>query len=300
MDKLQAMRAFVTIVDQGSLTAAADALDKSLPSMVRTLATLEENLGVRLLNRTTRRSALTDEGRQYLQRCRQILSDIEDAERALGQNQDEPKGLIRITAPVQFGTMHVAPAVAVFLKRYPQTQVELILLDRVINMLEEGIDVAVRISRLDDSSMIATPVSEFRRVVCASPGLLKQTTPPKQPQDLAQLNCVRFTSLVSDSAWEFVVNGKRVTVSISGNFKCNQAAASIDACAAGLGYGMFLSYQIAPLVKVGKLKIVLSDFEPEPIPVSLVYSTTRHMTSRMRVFLDFMRKELRGTLSKTA
>ncbi len=296
MDKLLAMRAFVTIVDQGSLTAAADALDKSLPSMVRTLATLEEKLGVRLLNRTTRRSALTDEGRQYLQRCRQILSDIEDAERALGQNQDEPKGLIRITAPVQFGTMHVAPAVAVFLKRYPHTQVELILLDRVINMLEEGIDVAVRISRLDDSSMIATPVSEIRRVVCASPGLLKQSTPPKQPQDLEHLNCIRFTALVSDVAWEFSVNGKRVSVPVSGSFKCNHAAASIDACAAGSGYGLFLSYQVAPLVKAGKLKILLSEFEPEPIPVNLVYSSTRLMTSRMRVFLDFMRQELRGSL----
>ena len=296
MNKLRAMNTFVGIVDGGSLTAAAEAGGKSLPSVVRSLATLEDSLGVRLLNRTTRRIALTDEGRLYLEHCRQILADVEDAERAMSQDQAEPKGVVRVTAPVLFGNMHVAPAVTRFLKRYQQTQVELALLDRVINMTEEGVDVAVRISHLHDSSMIAIPVGEIRRVVCASPSLLRKMPRPKRPQDLADLDCVRFTGIASESSWSFSVNGKSVAVPVKGCFQCNQAAAAIDACVAGLGIGMFLSYQVAPWVKAGQLKILLADFELAPIPVSLVYSSARLMTSRVRVFLDWMTRGLRGAL----
>jgi len=296
MNQLHAMSTFVGIVDGGSLTAAAESSGKSLPTVVRSLATLENSLGVRLLNRTTRRIALTDEGRMYLQRCRQILADVEDAQRAMSQDQAEPKGVVRVTAPVLFGTLHVVPAVAGFLKRYQQTQVELALLDRVVNMTEEGIDVAVRISHLHDSSLIAVPVGKIRRVVCASPRVLKKIPGPRRPQDLADMDCVRFTGIASDSSWNFSVNGKPVAVPVTGRFQCNQAAAAIDACAAGLGVGMFLSYQVAPLIKAGVLKIILADFELTPIPISLVYSTARLMTSRVRVFLDCMTRELRGAL----
>jgi len=294
MDKLLAMRTFVGIVDGGSLTAAAGACGKSLPSVVRTLAMLEDNLGVRLLNRTTRRIALTEEGRRYLQSCRRILNEVEEAERAMSQDQTEPKGLVRVTAPVLFGSMHVAPAVSVFLRRYRQTQVDLVLLDRVVNLLEEDVDVAVRISRLSDSSMVAIPVGTIRRVVCASPDLLSTTAQPQRPQDLAGSQCIRFTGIAPATRWEFSVHGKPLTVPVGGSFKCNQAAAAIDACAAGLGYGMFLSYQVAPLVEAGQLQIVLAEYEPEPIPVSLVYSTSRLMTTRIRVFLEVLTRELRG------
>lgn len=169
MDKFQAMRSFVAIVDQGSLTAAATALDRSLPSMVRTLAALEESLGTRLLRRTTRRMSLTAEGQVYLDRCRRILGDIEEAEASVMRDQIEPRGQVRMTAPVLFGQMHVAPALSEFLRRFHEMQVELLLFDRVVGLVEEGFDLAVRIAHLTDSTMVAVPVGYVRRVVCASP-----------------------------------------------------------------------------------------------------------------------------------
>jgi len=295
MDKLLAMTTFVRIVDKGSLTAAAEALDKSLSSVVRTLAALEKTLDVQLLNRTTRRIALTDEGRQYLNRCRQILADVEDAEQALSAQRREPSGHINVTAPVMLGKMHIAPAITSFLQRYDRVSVDLLLLDRVVNLLEEGIDVAFRIGHLGDSSLVAKSVGQIRRVVCASPEYLKKTGQIKRPEEISNRDCVRFTGLTQGLTWQFFENGKPLSVQIKGAFGCNQAPAAIDACVAGLGIGMFLSYQIEPLVKKGKLKILLSDFEEPPMPVSLVFSHTKLMSTRVRVFVDWMSETLRDS-----
>ena len=175
MDKLQAMSVFVKIAEAGSLTAAANSLGKSLPAVVRMLAALEDHLQVRLFNRTTRRIALTEEGNVYLTRCRKILTEIEESELALSQHQVEPHGAITLTAPVRFGEMHITPSVTRFLDQYPKVQVNLLLLDRVTNLLDEGIDLAVRIAHLEDSSLIAKPVGEIHQVVVASPALLVKT-----------------------------------------------------------------------------------------------------------------------------
>jgi DNA-binding transcriptional LysR family regulator len=195
MDKLHAMAAFACIVERGSLTAAADALGTSLPTVVRTLAALEKGLGVRLLNRTTRRIALTEEGRYYLERCRRVLADINDAEEGLSAQQKEPSGTLSVTASVMFGRMHLAPAVTAFLKQFPGTRVEMLLLDRVVGLVEEGIDVGIRIGTLSDSSLVAIPVGHVRRVVCASPALVKRTGVPSDPKALAKLDCVGFSGL---------------------------------------------------------------------------------------------------------
>ncbi len=208
MDKLAAMRAFVEIVDRGSLTAAAAALDRSLPAMVRTLAALEHSLGTILLRRTTRRMALTEEGRTYLDRCRRILADVEQAEALVGPGQVEPSGPLRVTAPVLFGQMHVAPAAVEFARRHPAVSVELLLLDRVVDLVDEGIDAAVRIGRLPDSSMIAIPVSAVRRVVCASPALLRKHGVPSRPEQLAERPCVRFLGLAPGNTWQFHDGGR--------------------------------------------------------------------------------------------
>jgi DNA-binding transcriptional LysR family regulator len=300
MDKLQAMSVFVEIAERGSLTAAAVALGKSLPSVVRTLAALEEALQVRLFNRTTRRIALTEEGQVYLERCRAILADIEEAELALGQDRIEPSGTITVTAPVRLGEMHVAPAVERFLVRHPRMQVHLLLLDRVVNLLNEGIDVAVRIAHLGDSSLIAKPIGAIRQVVCTSPGLLAKTGRPERPEDLAGLPCVRFTGISTGSTWHFEHAGKRVTVPVSGRLLCNQVGASIHACVAGLGFGAFLSYQVMPLVERGELEIVLAEFEAAPMPLSLVYPHSRLMSNRVRVFVDWTATELRESLGPGA
>ena len=195
MDKLAAMRAFVAIADEGSLTAAAEALDRAPPTMVRTLATLEEHLGVRLIQRTTRRMHLTEEGRVYLDRCRRILADVDEAEQAVVSTDAEPRGEIRATAPLLFGRLHVAPAIMEFVRRYPQVRVDLLLLDRVVQLVDEGIHVGVRIGRLPDSSMVAVPVGHVRRVVVASPDVLARDGVPAHPSELTARTCVAHQGL---------------------------------------------------------------------------------------------------------
>ena len=250
MDKLQAMSVFVEIAERGSLTAAAAFLGKSLPTVVRTLARLEDRLNVRLFNRTTRRVALTEEGRLYLERCRKILADIDEAELILGRHQAEPTGVITLTAPVRFGEMHVAPAVLRFLERYPKIEVRLLLLDRVVDLLEEGIDVAVRIAQLGDSTLVAKRVGQIRQVVCASPGLLEEVGEPLEPAALPRLPCVRFTGLSSGTIWYLRKGSRRVSVSVHGRLDCNQVSAAVDACVAGLGFGRFLCYQVMPASQI--------------------------------------------------
>jgi len=299
MDKLQAMTVFVKIAEQGSLTAAADTLGKSLPSVVRMLAALEESLQVRLFNRTTRRIALTEEGRVYLQHCGKILTEIEESERALSRDQVEPQGTITLTAPVRLGEMHVAPSVMHYLEQYRRVQVNLLLLDRVVNLLDEGIDLAVRIAHLDDSSLIAKPVGEIRQVVCASPVLLEESGgAPQRPEQLSESPCVRFTGISSNSIWHFRDSGKRLAVEVNGCFICNQVRASVDACAAGLGFGLFFNYQVMPWVERGELEIVLIDFEPAPLPLSLVYPHTRLMAMRVRTLIDWLARDLQHSLAE--
>ncbi|WAS90851.1 LysR family transcriptional regulator [Nannocystis punicea] len=295
MDKLAAMRAFVAIVDEGSLTAAAAALGKAPPSMVRILATLEAHLGVPLLHRTTRRMSLTEEGRVYLDRCRRILADVDEAEQAVAADGAEPRGEIRATAPILFGRGHVAPAVAEFVRRHPGVRVELLLLDRVVDLVEEGIDVGVRIGRLPDSSLIAVPVGQVRRVVVASPALLRRGA-PRHPSELAALPCVEHLNSGTAGRWSFrdADRERDLTVRVRSAFACNQAAAIVQACVEGLGVGRFLSYQVEPEVRAGSLRVLLEAFEPEPVPVQLVYPGARWMSARLRAFVDELGAKLQA------
>ena len=279
------------IAETGSLTAAARELGSSLPATVRSLAALEAHLGVRLLNRTTRRISLTGEGRHYLETCRQVLAAVADAETALTADAAEPGGLLCITAPVLFGQMHVAPAVTRFVQRYDKMRCRLQLHDRVVNLLEEGIDVGIRISKLDDSTLIAQQLGSIRRVVVASPDYLRRHGAPQHPRDLLKANCVRFVA--ARSGWTFYEKGKPFVVPVSGNLDFNQAAPGVQACVAGLGFGMFLSYQSATYVKEGRLKIVLEKFESPPRPLCVVYPHARLLPTRTRVFIDWMKQELR-------
>ncbi|MGD8853655.1 MAG: LysR family transcriptional regulator [Gammaproteobacteria bacterium] len=297
MDKLQAMSVFVQIAERGSFTAAAEAIGKSLPSVVRILANLEDTLQARLLNRTTRRLALTEEGRIYLENCRHILAEIDDAEAAVGQQQTAPSGLINVTAPVRFGELHVAPAINAYLERYPSVRIRLLLLDRTIDMLEEGIDVAIRIAPLSDSSLIARSVGEIRQVVCASPDLLQRHGRPERPEVLSELPCVRFTGLSTASVWRFDDGRKPLAVRIDGPLTCNQVNASVQACIDGLGFGRFLCYQVMPAVRRGELKIVLQAFEPEPTPLSLFILENRLLSTRIRTFVDWMAEALPESLA---
>jgi len=286
MDKFLAMNTFVRIVEKGSLTAAAAALDTSLPSVVRTLAALERDLGVRLLNRTTRRIHLTDDGAQYLDRCRTILSAMQDAEAALTSRRAEPHGRLAVTASVLFGRRYIAPIVSDFLRRYPLVSADLLFVDRIVNMVEEGMDVAVRIGLLADSTLIAVPVGKVRRVVCASPDYLQRRGTPRTPADVRTHSCVRHTGLALRGDWNFRVGRRKVTIPIAAAISCNEIDSSLEACLSGRGLGMFLSYQTAPYRNQKKLRYVLEEFESEPVPVQVVYPQTRLVTSKVRAFVD--------------
>jgi len=294
MDKLRAMETFVRIVERGSLTAAADSLRTSAPSVVRMLAALEESIGVRLLNRTTRRIALTDEGREYYQRCKRVLEDIVAADAALSARRVAPRGRLTITAPVLFGRMHVAPIVIDFLVRHPALQVELRLLDRTVDLVEEGIDAAIRIGRLPDSSLVATAVGQTRRVVCASPAYLKRAGTPKTPADLAAHRCVNFSGVSPGDEWVFATGHDSARVSISPALTSNQIDAVLDACVRGVGLGQFLHYQVQPLLERGKLRRVLAAHEPPPVPIQVVYPGTRLLSSNVRAFVDWSVPRLRA------
>jgi len=291
MDKLKAMHTFLRIADEGSLTAAARAMDHSLPAVVRSLAALEAHLGVRLFNRTTRRISLTEEGKRYLENCRQVLAAVEDAETSLTAEAAEPAGKLTITAPVLFGQMYVAPAVTRFVQCHTKMRCNVVLLDRVVNLLEEGFDVGIRIGPLEDSSLIAQPLGSIRRMVVASPDYLRRHGLPKHPKDLLRANCVRF-SAATGPGWTFHEGSKKFNVAVTGNLDFNHAAPAIDACVAGLGFGMFISYQVAPYLQQRRLKIVLAKFEPPPRPINIVYPHARLLPTRTRVFIEWIRQEL--------
>jgi DNA-binding transcriptional LysR family regulator len=293
MDKFRAMKTFVQIVETGSLTAAANALDTSLPTVVRTLAALERQLGVSLLNRTTRRIHLTDEGAQYLERCRVILSALQEAEDTLVSGRIEPEGKLAVTASVLFGRRYVAPIVFEFMRRHPKVSANLLLVDRVVNLIEEGVDVAVRIANLMDSSLMAIPVGRVRRVVCASEQYLRRHGVPQVPNDIRKHSCVRHVGLVPRSEWHFRVDNRHVSIPITSVITCNDIDSAVNACIDGLGLGMFLSYMVAPNRKGGQLKYVLEKFEMEPLPVQLVFPSSKLLSTKVRAFIDECTEQLR-------
>jgi DNA-binding transcriptional LysR family regulator len=291
MDKFRAMQTFVRIAEEGSLTAAARTLDSSLPATVRGLAALEADLGVRLFNRTTRRISLTDEGRQHLANCKQILMAVADAEVALTTQRGAPEGHLKITAPVLFGQMYAAPCITRFVQQHVRVRCSILLLDRVVNLIEEGVDVALRIGELKDSTLIAKPLGHIRRVVVASPDYLKRHGTPAHPKDLKNRNCVGLTE--QSHRWgAFSDGGRPYQCAVSGNLEFNQSAPAIAACVAGIGLGQFLSYQVAPFVRGKQLQIVLAEFEPAELPISIVYPHARLLPNRTRVFIDWVMADL--------
>ena len=298
MDKLYAIEAFIKIVDAGSITAAADALDVSQPSMVRTLAALERDLGVRLLNRTTRRMSLTDEGRDYLERSRQIVAAVEEAQQRLSARRATPRGRLRIASSVSFGRTFVAPVVAEFLAAHPEVNIELLLLDRVVDLVEEGMDMAVRVAKLPDSSMVAHAIGEVHRVVVASAALIKSSGLPKTPAELRGKRCVSFTGVVSPGHWTFPYGRKQVQIPVTNSLVTNQIDAGVHACVQGVGFGRFLSYHVLDDINAGRLVRILRKFEGEAIPASIVYPSSRNQSPNVRAFVAFAQPRLGVRLRK--
>jgi len=298
MDRLKAMATLVRIVDTGSLSAAAQAGGQSSASVVRALAALEKHLGTRLLNRNTRHLALTEEGAEYLAWSRRILAEFDEVEHSFEVRRKSPEGLLRITAPVEFGRRYVAPLVNEFLALYPAMQVELILLDRLVDLLEEGVELAIRIGQLPDSSLVATPLGRTRMVVCASPGYLRESGPLMQPADLSEHTCIAFAP--QGKQWQFQEQDAVVTKAIPARMTTNQVQVASDACLQGLGIARLLHYQVASELAEGRLVRVLRGFELPDVPIQMVYPHARLLSARVRQFIAWASPRLSAAIPEPA
>ncbi len=298
MDRLAAINVFVAIAEAGSLSAAGRRLGLPLATVSRNLSALEDHVGARLITRTTRRLVLTEPGLQYLESCRRILAELEAAELRLAGDQAEPQGELAFTAPVVFGRLHVLPVVVAFLAAHPRVSARMLLVDRIVDLVEEGLDLSVRIGPLPDSSLIATRVGATRYVACASPGYLAKRGTPSSPRDLTDHDCISFNMLSLAERWRFY-GQKRQVVTVQPRLSVNTAEAAIDAAVAGVGVTRVMSYQAASRVANGSLRLILEDFEPEEAPVSLLHREDRLPQIKVRSFVAFAAPLLRKALSSS-
>jgi DNA-binding transcriptional LysR family regulator len=293
MNRLESMSILVAVVDAGSLSAAARHLGMPLATVSRKVAELESHLKTRLLHRTTRQLSLTEAGASYVAACRRILEDIGEAERTATGEYAAPKGELVVTAPVVFGRLHIVPVVADFLAQYPEIDIRLVLTDRVVHMMDEQVDVAVRIGELPDSALMATRVGTVRRVVCASPAYLATHGAPARPRDLSGHNCITFEVLESKRAWVFEAGKSELSVPVHSRLAVNTAEAAIAAAILGVGLIRVLSYQVADAIRDQTLRVVLDTFESAPLPISLVHTGQAPLPLKLRAFLDFVTPRLR-------
>jgi DNA-binding transcriptional LysR family regulator len=284
MDRLDELASFVAIIESGSLVAASRRLQRSPPAVTRALSALEDRIGLRLVERTTRRLAPTEAGTALAERARTLLADYDQA--LSGASQAPVRGVLRITAPVQFGRRHVVPIVSEFLNEYPDVRVELSLNDRNLDFIEEGLDLAVRIGPLADSSLVARPVGSVRRVVVASPGYLALRGVPRTPSDLATHDTIFGMARSPAREWRFGPSQRGAVVRLSPRLLVDDVETQLQAVLSGRGIARVLSYQVTDQLAAGSLVRLLQQFEPEPLPVQLVTSSRSHLAPKVRAFLD--------------
>ena len=288
MDRIDAMQAFVAVADLHGFAPAARKLGLSPSGVTRLIAALEDRLGARLLQRTTRSVTLTDVGARYLERIRRILADVEEAEGAVEGERTRPSGRLVVSAPIGFGRLHVSPVMSAYLMRYPEVSAELRLSDRMINLVEDGVDLAVRIGHLADSSLVARHVGEMRRIVVASNGYLREGGELKTPAAIAAHETIQFGATTAPPDWRFVEDGREVRVACTPRFATDSADAAIQYAGQGGGLTRVLAYQAADAIKTGRLKIVLAKFEQPPLPIHIVYPTSRLLSAKVRAFIDLV------------
>lgn len=286
------MNVFVAAVDAGNFSAAARLLGLSPSAVSKQIGRLESRLGARLLNRSTRRISLTDVGREFYDRSRSILADIDDAERAVASASDQPRGRLRITASISFGQRQIVPMVPEFVSRFPDVRVDVMFSDRVIDMVDEGIDVAVRVSAPVDSALIARQLVPDRRVVCASPEYLRRHGTPQTPEDLAAHNALIYSTVYSDT-WRFDGPSGPAAVRVSSNFAANSGEAIRDLALGGLGIARLATFLVGPDIKAGRLVEVLPDWrDPQENIIHAVYPSRRLVPPSTRAFVDFLVEKL--------
>ena len=288
MDTLDGMRTFVGVVAQGSFTAAADRLGISKALVSKYVAQLEARLGVRLLNRSTRTLHTTEAGRAYYERCLKILDEIDELESALREGRDEPRGTLSIAAPQTFGERFVSDAAAVFIQAYPQVTVELHFSDRYVNIVDEGIDLAIRIGELADSSLVSRRLSEICLIACASPAYLAAHGTPRRPADLARHACVRDRNFRRGTRWPFSRGADSVEVEVDGRLIVNGIMATHRATLAGAGIGLLAAYMIEDDLESGRLVRVLDQYHAAELPISAVYPHRQYLAAKVKTFVEFL------------
>jgi DNA-binding transcriptional LysR family regulator len=291
MDSVADIAVFVRVVERGSFTLAADDLALSRAVVSKYMSRLEERLGVRLLHRTTRRLSLTEAGAALFEASRAALEKMEEAQAEIARFQAEPRGRLRVSAPMSFGILHLAPALADFARAYPAVNLDLKLDDRFVNLVEEGIDVAVRIGVLTDSSLVARKLASTRTVVCASPAYLAEHGEPETPEDLAGHNCLLYSYLSTANVWRFTApDGREVPVAVTGNLRVNNGMVNTEAAAAGMGIFLTPTFYVGEHLRTGRLRLILQGYKIADLGIYAVYPQRAHVPPKVRVFVDFLAK----------
>ncbi len=302
MDRIDAMRAFVIAVDRGSLASAARGMSQSPATVTRAIALLEDRLSMRLLHRSTRALRVTEFGESYLFTCRAVLAALDTAEHGAAAEQEQPSGLLTLTAPLLFGHAYLRPVLDRFLDANPAIRARLLLLDRIANLVEEGIDVAVRVAHLPDSNLITTRLGEVRRVLCASPAYIERHGMPQTPAELGEHRCIMERDGAETEIWRFASAPSRrlEPVTVRPRLVVNSAAAAVASAVDGHGITRVMSYQAAEAIAAGQLHILLARHEPPPVPVHLVLPPGRAGTAKQRAFIGFAAAPLRQVLAEAA
>ena len=293
METLSDIASFVQVVNSGSFTAAAERLGVSKSIVSKHVSRLEEHLGARLLNRTTRRLSLTEVGELFYARATRGLHELAEAEAAVSQLQEAPRGTLKLNVPMSFGILHVAPAMPAFLSRYPDLQLDMRLDDRKLDLVEDGFDVAIRIADLPDSSLVAVRLARCRHVVCASPAYLHRFGEPKAPDDLRKHNALTFSYQDSPSQWQFTgADGKTLQVPVCGNIRMNNSLALREALLSGCGIALTPSFVVGPDLQAGRLRGVLADYRAREVSIYAIYPERRHLSPKVRAFIQFMAEHI--------
>jgi DNA-binding transcriptional LysR family regulator len=285
------MQTFVRVVEAGSFTAVATEQNTTQPTISRQVAALEEHLGARLLTRTTRSLTLTDDGRAFYDHAKRVLEALSEAEGAVGRRRNKPTGMLRLATPVVFGRLHIVPRISAFLKRYPDVSVDIVMSDTFTDLIEQGIDLAIRVGAISDPGLVAKRIGIVRRVTVASPAYLKASGTPRTPHDLTTHQCIVYTRLATGHRWTFDSPDGPVTIEAAGRFRADNSEAVREGVLGGLGVAVIPAFAFTSEIASGRVKVLLKDFEPVHLPMHAVYPSRRFVPLKVRAMIDYLAHE---------